>query len=74
MVPDQAGRHLLPPQVAVDGIVAEPFAVVCEVRQRIVDLADQPILAVIETSHSFFHDSDSIASSTVLPPNQFTLA
>jgi hypothetical protein len=39
-----------------------------------VDLADPPVLAVIETSHSFFHGIDSIAFSTVLTPNRLILA
>ena len=32
-----------------------------KVRQRVVDLADQQVLTVIETSHFCFHGSDSIA-------------
>jgi hypothetical protein len=58
----------------VDGIVAESLTGVCKVRQRVVDLADPPVLAVIETSHSFFHGIDSIAFSTVLTPNRLILA
>src|SRR5215475_12571836 len=53
--------------------MAELLAVVSKVRQRVVDLANQQILTVIETSHRFFHTADSTAFSRSGPPSKSLL-
>ncbi|MCL5996225.1 MAG: hypothetical protein M1546_09225 [Chloroflexi bacterium] len=51
VLPDQARREAVSRQVAVDRIMAEPLRMIGEVRQRVVDLTAQQILAVIQTGH-----------------------
>jgi hypothetical protein len=53
--------------------MAEFLAVVSKVRQRVVDLADQQILTIIETSHRFFHTADSTAFSRSGRPSKSLL-
>ena len=52
--PNQTGGNLIPGQVTVELIVAECRSVICEIGQRIVDLADKQILAVVQTSNGVF--------------------
>jgi hypothetical protein len=63
VVPHPAGRNLCAAEVAVDRVMAEPFAMVRKVRQRVVDLTDQQVLAIIEASHCCFPIDNSIAFS-----------
>lgn len=42
-------------QAAIDGVMAEGFAVIGKVSQYVVDLADQQILAVGSACHRCFH-------------------
>ena len=51
---NQTGGNLIPGQVTVELIVAECHSVICEIGQRIVDLADKQILAVVQTSNGVF--------------------
>lgn len=55
VLPDQPWRDALSSQVAIDGIVTEFLAVVSKVRQRVVDLANQQILAIIKSCYRCFH-------------------
>ncbi len=55
VVPNQPRGHFLTTQITIDGIVAEGLAMVRKVRQRIVDLADQEILAIGKATYRFFH-------------------
>src|SRR3954451_7805150 len=68
--PDQTRRQLLAAQVAVDRIVTELLAVVRKVCQRVVDLAEQQILAIIKTSHFSFHHKDATAFSNNPRPSK----
>ena len=58
VVPHQPRGNPLAAQIAIDGIVAESLAMIRKVRQRVVDLADQQVLAVSKTCHGFFHADD----------------
>lgn len=58
VIPNQSRGDPLAAQIAVDGIVAEGIAMIREVRQRVVDLADQQILAVSKACYSFFHANE----------------
>jgi len=69
VLPDQAGRDLVARQVAVDGIVAEVGAVFGKVGQRVVDLATQQILTVIQASdriRSWVHSPNLTRTSALL--------
>ena len=61
VLPDQVRGDPLAASVPVDRVVAELLTVVSKVRQRVVDLADQQILTVIEASHRCFHAGDFTA-------------
>src|SRR4029450_14140605 len=50
--------------------MTELLAVVSKVRQRVVDLADQQKLTVIQTSHRFFHTGDSTAFAMIWRPSK----
>lgn len=52
--PYQVGRDFFSCQIAVDRIMAKFLAVLPKVRQRIVNWADQQILAIIQTSNRVF--------------------
>ena len=47
VVPDQARRELFGSQIAIDLVVRERLAMVGKIGQRVIDLTDQQILAVI---------------------------
>ena len=53
--PHQTRRDFLPTQRPIDLIVRKLLAVVGEMSQRIVNLADQQLLAVVQPSDRFFH-------------------
>ena len=63
IVPNQTRRDLDAAQVAVDGVMAEPLTVVSEVGQRVVDLANEQILAVVEPRNFVAHGRDFTAIS-----------
>lgn len=46
--PDQFGRQAFSSHIAIERIVTEFLAVVGKVRQRIIDLADQKVLAIVQ--------------------------
>jgi len=48
IVPDQFRRQAFSRHIAIESIMAECLAVVGKVRQRIIDLADQKILAIVQ--------------------------
>src|SRR4030066_2568750 len=52
--PNQVRCNLISGQVSIDHIVSEYFSVLCKVRQRIVDLATEQILAVVQASNGLF--------------------
>ncbi len=61
IVPDETRCDALAAQVTVDGIMAQPLAMVGEVRQRVIDLADEQVLAVVEARNFVAHGRDSTA-------------
>src|SRR5205085_11110263 len=63
IVPDETRRNTLATQVTVDGVVAQALRVVGEVRQRVVDLADEQVLAVVKARDFVAHGRDSTAFS-----------
>ena len=50
---DQSQRDLLAAQIAIDRNMAERRTMLSKVRQRIVDLAHQQILAIIQAGYRF---------------------
>jgi hypothetical protein len=73
VLPDEPWGDPLSSQVAVDRIMTELLAVVRKVRQRVVGLADQQLLTVIETGHRVFHPADSTAFSRIWRPSKSLL-
>jgi hypothetical protein len=71
--PDQSWSDPLAMSVAIDRVMPALLAGISKVRQRVVDLADQEILTVIQTSHRFFHTPDSTAFTRILRPSQALL-
>ncbi len=63
LFPQKTRGKLLPTQVAVDGIMAKALQVVGHVRQRVIDLAAQQELAVIE-----FAKAHAFSLPSILPP------
>jgi hypothetical protein len=48
LLPQQTRREFLAAQVAVDGVVAETLEMIRQVGQRVIDLAAQQILTVVQ--------------------------
>lgn len=71
--PEQAWGEPLALSGAIDRVMTALLAVVSKGRQRVVDLADQEILTVIQTSHRFFHPTDSTAFARIWRPSQALL-
>ncbi len=55
IVPDQAWGQPLSTQIAIDRVVTKAFTVMRKVGERVVDLAHQQILAILQTGDSFTH-------------------
>jgi hypothetical protein len=55
VLPHQPRGELLSSQIPIDLVVRKPLTMVGKVSQRIVDLADQQILAIVQASKSVFH-------------------
>ena len=67
--PYQVGRDFFACQIPVDRVMAEFLGVISKIGQRIIDLADQQILAIIQTSNGLFvsfHTFQTYSHSPIL--------
>lgn len=55
ILPHQTWGNFRPRKIPSDLVMGKPLTVVREVGQGVVDLADEQILAIVQTSHRVFH-------------------
>ena len=53
ILPHQVGSDFIPSQISIRHVVAEFFSMLGIIRQRIIDLAHQQVLTIIQSGHAF---------------------
>jgi len=64
---DQSRRYFLSTKITIYLIVRELLSMIGKVRQRIVDMTDQQMLAILQSSHIGFHGQNSNSFSMNWP-------
>lgn len=59
-LPSQLGTQFISIQIAVEGIMTKPLAVLGKIRQGVVDLTDQQILAIIQATDCLSSSSHTL--------------
>ena len=67
VLPHQTWSNLVSGQIAVHGIVAELLGMLGKIGQRIVDLANQQVLTVVQASDRFVYRFHAVESYPQLP-------